>query len=258
MSKTLLLVEDSFTIQQVVNSAFTAAGYQVVVANDARTGLKTLTQVSPDVVLADATMPEMDGFQLCQAIRVTEGFELVPVVLLTSRFMSYDEDLAKRVGVTASLAKPFDSFTLLSLVQQLLSGRPPAALFTEPPDQSAEPSPAEATPSQATHAPEPQDEASTAPAATVAAAAPAAVDQIYQTLSTSLLHIVQETVQTHLVTLLDALTPHLVEEVRSTVQAKLPEVLEVLLQQEIDKLKRAAAQEEAVEAPAPPSDSSAD
>jgi CheY-like chemotaxis protein len=258
MSKTLLLVEDSFTIQQVVNSSFTAAGYQVVVANDARTGLETLTRVSPDVILADATMPEMDGFQLCQAIRVTEGFELVPIVLLTSRFMSYDEDLAKRVGVTAYLAKPFDSFTLLSLVQQLLSGRPPAALFTEPAAQSAEPVAAEAPPPLAALASDSQGEASQAPAATVAAAEPAAVDQIYQTLSTSLLHIVQETVQTHLVTLLDALTPHLVEEVRSTVQAKLPEVLEVLLQQEIDKLKRAAAHEEAAAAPALPSDSSAD
>jgi hypothetical protein len=172
--------------------------------------------------------------------------------------MSYDEDLAKRVGVTASLAKPFDSFTLVSLVQQLLSGRPPAALFTEPPDQSAEPLPAEAPPSLAAHAPEPQNETSTAPAATVAASESAAVDQMYQTLSTSLLHIVQETVQTHLVTLLDALTPHLVEEVQRTVKAKLPEVLEVLLQQEIDKLKRAAAHEEAAAAPAPSSDSSAD
>jgi len=160
--------------------------------------------------------------------------------------------------VTAYLAKPFDSFTLLSLVQQLLSGRPTAALFTELPDEAAEPLPAEVAPSPAALAPEPQGEAHTAPAAPVAAAEPAAIDQIYQTLSTNLLHIVQETVQTHLVTLLDALTPHLVEEVRSTVHAKLPEVLEVLLQQEIDKLKRAAAHEESAEAPAPPSTSSAD
>jgi CheY-like chemotaxis protein len=258
MSKTLLLVEDSFTIQQVVNTTFTTAGYQVVVVNDARAGLETLTRVSPDVILADATMPAMDGFQLCQAIRVTEGFELVPVILLTSRFMSYDEDLGKRVGVTTYLAKPFDSFTLLSLVQQLLSGRPTAALFREPPDQSVEPLPAEAAPSPAPLAPAPQGDTMTPPAAPVAAAEPAAVDQIYQRLSTSLLQIVQETVQTHLVTLLDALTPHLVEEVRSTVQAKLPEVLEVLLQQEIDKLKRAAAHEEAGDEPAAPSAASAD
>jgi DNA-binding response OmpR family regulator len=90
MSKTLLLVEDSFTIQKVVENTFTTAGYQVVVVDDARAGLEALTRVSPDVILADAIMPEVDGFQLCQSIRVTEGFELVPVVLLTSRFMSYD------------------------------------------------------------------------------------------------------------------------------------------------------------------------
>jgi hypothetical protein len=143
------------------------------------------------------------------------------------------------------------------LVQQLLSGKPTAALFPDPPDD-AESLPAEVAPSPAALASEPQGEAITAPAAPVAAAKPVAVDQVYQTLSTNLLHIVQETVQTHLVTLLDALTPHLVEEVRTTVNAKIPEVLEVLLQQEIDKLKRAAAREESADASAPPSASSAD
>ena len=69
-------------------------------------------------------MTEMDGFQLCQAVRLTEGLEQVPVLLLTSRFVPYDEDMGKRVGVSATLAKPFDSFTLFSLVQQLMSAPP--------------------------------------------------------------------------------------------------------------------------------------
>ena len=237
MSKTLLLVEDSFTIQKVVESTFTSAGFQVVVANDVREGLDALSHMSPDVILADASFPEMDGFQLCRAIRETQGCEQVPVLLLTSRFTAYDEAYGKRVGVTGYLAKPFDSYTLLALVQELINRAPPPPFATEPSAAAlgdalphAIQAPAETPPDADRHT------ATTAEAANIS--------QVYQALSTNLLHIVQETVQSHLATLLDALTPHIVEEVRATVNAKMPDLLEALLQQEIEKLKRAAAQED--------------
>ena len=123
--KTLLLVEDSFTIQKLVESTFKSAGYQVAIANHAREGIASLSAVSPDIVLADASMPEMDGFQLCEVIRSTQGFERIPVLLLTSRFAAYDELQGQRSGVTAYLAKPFDSYSLLALVQQLIDNPSP-------------------------------------------------------------------------------------------------------------------------------------
>ena len=123
--KTLLLVEDSFTIQKLVESTFKSAGYQVTIANHAREGIASLPTVSPDIILADASMPEMDGFQLCEVIRSTQGFERIPVLLLTSRFAAYDEIQGQRSGVTAYLAKPFDSYSLLALVQQLVDNPSP-------------------------------------------------------------------------------------------------------------------------------------
>ena len=237
MSKTLLLVEDSFTIQKVVESTFKSAGFQVVVTNDVRAGLNALSQASPDVILADASLPEMDGFQLCRAIRETQGYEQVPVLLLTSHFTSYDEAYGKRVGVTDYLAKPFDSYKLLSLVQKLLDPTPPP-LFghnatRDPADETS--TQAEPTPPETDQKPLERPSASEMEAADIS--------QAYRALSTSLLHIVHETVQSHFATLLDALTPHIVEEVRATVNAKMPDLLEALLQQEIEKLKRAAMQE---------------
>jgi DNA-binding response OmpR family regulator len=127
MPKTLLLVEDSFTIQKLIESTFTSAGYQVAIANNAREGLAKLSTVSPDIVLADASMPEIDGFQLCQTIRRTQGLERLPVLLLTSRFAVYDEAQGQRSGVTGYFAKPFDSYSLLSLVQQLVDKTPSTA-----------------------------------------------------------------------------------------------------------------------------------
>jgi len=229
-SKTLLLVEDSFTIQKLVESTFTSAGYQVAIANHAREGISKLPTVSPDIVLADASMPEMDGFQLCETIRSTQGFEHLPVLLLTSRFAAYDEAHGQRAGVTAYLTKPFDSYSLLSLVQQLVDHAPAATarMHVEEPIQSA-----------STNGDIALDQASSAQAA-------APIPPAYTDLTATLSHIVQETVQSYLVTLLDSLTPHIVDDVRTTIEAKIPELLEALLQREIETLKQAVAQDSAL------------
>jgi DNA-binding response OmpR family regulator len=240
--KTLLLVEDSFTIQKLVESTFRTAGYQVAIANDAREGLDKLPTVSPDIVLADASMPEMDGFQLCQAIRSTQGFERLPVLLLTSRFAVYDEVQGQRSGVTGYLAKPFDSYSLLALVQQLVdntpAATPPVWGATSAGTQADELTlPASGNGESVTHhVMDPPD---------MAEQLRSPMPQAYEDLTATLSHIVQETVQSYLVTLLDSLTPHIVEEVRIAIDAKVPELLETLLQREIDKLKQVATQDTA-------------
>ena len=235
--KTLLLVEDSFTIQKLVESTFRSAGYQVTIANDAREGLAKLPTVSPDIVLADASMPEMNGFQLCQTIRSTQGFERLPVLLLTSRFAAYDEIQGQRSGVTGYLAKPFDSYSLLALVQQLVdkipASTPPVWDSTTAETQAEEwtlsaSGSKEIAPNHGVEPPR-MAELSRTP-----------VPQAYEDLAATLSHIVQETVQSYFVTLLDSLTPQIVEEVRMAIDAKVPELLEVLLQREIDKLKQDA------------------
>jgi DNA-binding response OmpR family regulator len=215
MPKTLLLIEDSFTIQKVVQTTFAQADFQVVIAHDAHEGLATLQSQPPDVVLADATMPDMDGFQLCQHIRETEGCEHLPVLLLTSSFAVYDEAHGRRVGVTGHVAKPFEPHSLLAVVQRCLAGSP------------ATPHPA------ADEAGAEMDDASSSVSA--------ASDLIHQALGRCVLQTVQDALHTHLMAMLEALTPHILEEVRKTVSSKVPDLLEVLLQQEIEKLKRAVA-----------------
>lgn len=217
MPKTLLLIEDSFTIQKVVQTTFAPADFQVVIAHDAREGLAKLQAQAPDVVLADATMPDMDGFQLCQRIREMGGCEHIPVLLLTSSFAIYDEAHGQRVGVTDHVAKPFEPHSLLAVVQRCLAGSSAPAYLT------------------ADEAGVAMDDATT----TVAAAS----DLLHQALGRCVLQTVQDALHTHLTGMLDALTPHILEEVRRTVRAKVPELLEVLLQQEIEKLKRAVVEE---------------
>jgi DNA-binding response OmpR family regulator len=121
MATKLLLVEDSLSIQTIVETTFTREGFEVMVVSDALDGLHKAQTLLPDIVLADASMPGMDGFQLCQRIRQSASGRHIPVVLLTSGFAAYDKTKGDRAGVTTHLAKPFEPQVLLDLVKQLVA-----------------------------------------------------------------------------------------------------------------------------------------
>src|SRR5262245_61159559 len=132
MATKLLLVEDSLSIQTIVENTFAREGFEVMVVGEALDGLHKAQTLQPDIVLADASMPGMDGFQLCQRIRQSAGGRHVPVVLLTSGFAAYDKAKGDRAGVTTHLAKPFEPQVLLDIVKQLVSAahRPASPLST--------------------------------------------------------------------------------------------------------------------------------
>jgi len=126
MATKLLLVEDSLSIQTIVETTFVREDFEVIVSDEALDGLHKAQTLLPDIVLADASMPGMDGFQLCQRLRQSASSRQVPVVLLTSGFAAYDKAKGDRAGVTTHLAKPFDPQVLLDLVKQLVPEvRPP-------------------------------------------------------------------------------------------------------------------------------------
>jgi CheY-like chemotaxis protein len=300
MTTKLLLVEDSLSIQTIVETTFTREGFEVMVVGDALDGLHKAQTLQPDIVLADASMPGLDGFQLCQRIRQSASGRHLPVVLLTSGFAAYDKIKGDQAGVTTHLAKPFEPQVLLDMVKQLVPAtRSPAspastsaALLPRPDedpfdvsipgvqeqaaaglsrdrvDAGTVPDSGEAemagtllgdawsamappaTPPAVSY---PAAEISQRASAATDPAAPqgpqdadphgsretAALDILYQTLGCHMLQMLREALDAHLTTTLAHLMPHLLETVRDVVQAKMPDLLEVLLQQEIDKLKQA-------------------
>ena len=300
MTTKLLLVEDSLSIQTIVETTFTREGFEVMVVGDALDGLHKAQTLRPDIVLADASMPGLDGFQLCQRIRQSASGRHMPVVLLTSGFAAYDKIKGDQAGVTTHLAKPFEPQVLLDMVKQLVPAtRSPAspastsaALLPRPDedpfdvsipgvqeqaaaglsrdrvDAGTVPHSGEAEmagtllgDAWSAMAPPPTPPAVSYPAAEISQrasaatdpAAPqgpqdadphgsretAALDILYQTLGCHMLQMLREALDAHLTTTLAHLMPHLLETVRDVVQAKMPDLLEVLLQQEIDKLKQA-------------------
>jgi serine/threonine-protein kinase PpkA len=117
---TVLVVEDDDAIRNNIIRLLKLEGFDIVSAVNGRSGLERAQQVRPDVVISDVSMPEMDGFQLVEAIRADRGLASTSVMLLTA----LDDRASMRRGMTAGaddyLAKPFTSVELLEALQGLL------------------------------------------------------------------------------------------------------------------------------------------
>jgi len=133
----LLLADHSAAVQKVIELTFADEGMEVFSVGDGQSALDRLEQVTPDVVLADAFMPGLSGYELCRSMKDDQRFAQIPVMLLVSSFAPLDEAEAQRVGADDIMTKPFQSIRqLVSRVDSLLSGQRPMAIVSD--DQSME------------------------------------------------------------------------------------------------------------------------
>ena len=124
MPKKILLADDSITIQKVVELTFSEGDYQVFSVGNGVQALRKIHEVRPDVALLDVIMPEVNGYEVCEAIKSNPGTARIPVVLLSGTFEPFDRDRAERLGCDAIVSKPFDSQQLLRQVEALLARAP--------------------------------------------------------------------------------------------------------------------------------------
>lgn len=143
MGSTILLADDSITIQKVVNLTFADEGIDVVAVSNGDLAEKRLAEINPDLVLADIFMPGKNGYQLCEAIKQDPQFRNVPVVLLVGAFEPFDQAEARRVRADAHLTKPFESRTLVETVRRLVgensggASKPTSQMTERPAEQPA-------------------------------------------------------------------------------------------------------------------------
>jgi CheY-like chemotaxis protein len=134
MRKKLLLADDSITIQKVVELTFPAEEFQVVTAGNGRLAIEKAAAFLPDIVLCDVIMPQLDGYQVCEALRAMPELRDVPIVLLNGAFEPYDPERAKAAGALGNVSKPFDPPALVAKVKEILAQRavaPPAPVAAE-------------------------------------------------------------------------------------------------------------------------------
>jgi DNA-binding response OmpR family regulator len=136
--KTILLVEDAPAVRSALRRCLEALGHEVREAADGRAALDELTRRSPDLVVLDLVLPQVSGYEVCEALRASsaEAHRSVPVLVISGRVLPEDRAEALEAGADAFLAKPFGLAEFRARVESLLrlgaerSARPVAAIAT--------------------------------------------------------------------------------------------------------------------------------
>jgi two-component system chemotaxis response regulator CheY len=122
MAKTIMVVDDSISIRQVVGIALKQAGYEVIEAcdgNDALVRLNALSGQKVNLIISDVNMPNMDGITFVRELKTRPAFKFTPVLMLTTESQEDKKEQGKAAGARAWMVKPFKPEALLAAVQKL-------------------------------------------------------------------------------------------------------------------------------------------
>jgi two-component system, chemotaxis family, chemotaxis protein CheY len=120
MAKTILIVDDSESIREVVSFTLENAGYNVLIGVDGKDALKFLDGRSIDLLITDLHMPEMNGIELIKAVRNLEAYKHMPILFLTTEAQKERKMEAKDAGATGWIIKPFVPAKLLSALSKVI------------------------------------------------------------------------------------------------------------------------------------------
>lgn len=120
MSKSILTVDDSGSIRQMVSFTLKGAGYKIIEAVDGKQGLEKAQSERVDLVLTDQNMPNMDGLTLIKSLRALPAYRSVPILVLTTEAGDSMKAQGKAAGATGWLVKPFDPQKLIEVVRKVI------------------------------------------------------------------------------------------------------------------------------------------
>ncbi len=132
MSKTILLADDSLTIQKVVELTFSDTDFEVIATSGGEELLERLPSSGADIIICDTIMPGIDGYAVCQSIKSESTTLHLPVILMTGTFEPFDRDRALAAGCSEIITKPFEARNLVETVERLVTGESVAAPAPEP------------------------------------------------------------------------------------------------------------------------------
>ena len=120
MSKTILAVDDSASIRQMVAFTLKSSGYEVVEAVDGMDGLEKAKSKTFNLILTDQNMPRMDGLTLVKSLSAMAQYKSTPILMLTTESSDAMKAQGKAAGATGWLVKPFDPQKLIEVVKKVI------------------------------------------------------------------------------------------------------------------------------------------
>ena len=119
MVKHVLIIEDEPNIVEALSFILSRDGWTVSLHADGNDAVEAVQRKHPDLVILDVMLPNKSGFEILKELRDGVGTEQLPVLMLTARGQNKDRVLAKKLGVSRFMTKPFSNADILSAVQDL-------------------------------------------------------------------------------------------------------------------------------------------
>lgn len=123
MANKILAVDDEKHIVRLVEINLKKAGYEVTTANNGREALEAVALSTPDLIVMDVMMPEMDGFAALKKLKENPATNNIPVIMLTAKAQDADVFKGWQSGADLYLTKPFNPAELLTFVERILSSK---------------------------------------------------------------------------------------------------------------------------------------
>ncbi|AEG02334.1 MULTISPECIES: response regulator [Methylomonas] len=120
MAKTILIVDDSASVRQVVKIALTGAGYDVIEGVDGKDALSKLTGQKVHLIISDVNMPNMDGITFVKEVKQLAAYKFTPVIMLTTESQEGKKQEGQAAGAKAWVVKPFQPAQMLAAVSKLI------------------------------------------------------------------------------------------------------------------------------------------
>jgi two-component system, chemotaxis family, chemotaxis protein CheY len=120
MSKTVMVVDDSPVMRQLICSALEQAGYEILDAEDGQFALEKLKDTPVQLVISDLNMPNMNGIELIKELRAHPSHKYTPIIMLTTESQMSRVKEGKAAGATGWIVKPFDPEHLVNVVNKVL------------------------------------------------------------------------------------------------------------------------------------------
>jgi CheY-like chemotaxis protein len=116
----ILVVEDNAVTRQIVRLSLAAHGYEIVEAEDGRTAISKLVEQSPNLIIQDLALPDIDGLTLAQTMHGLPGCDDIPIVAFSAFVEKLEEARGSKGLFRAFVPKPIEPSKLASLVKRLL------------------------------------------------------------------------------------------------------------------------------------------
>lgn len=120
MNKTIMTVDDSASVRQMVSFTLKEAGYEVIEAIDGKDAISKIKGQKLHLIITDMNMPNMDGIELIKNIRVNPEYKFIPIIMLTTESQSEKKLEGKAAGATGWIVKPFKPEQLLAVIKKVI------------------------------------------------------------------------------------------------------------------------------------------